>query len=255
MKNVTIVLLLVAVAAACGGGKPQTAPGRMQPGTAEYLANEGVAYLSQGQLGLAEERLLAALKRNPQLLPALNGLSLVYVYQRQFAKAIDTLNRLLRVSPTFYDAHNLLGTVYTELGQYEKAKEHLLVAANAEEYLTPENAFANLAVLEIRQQDYEAALRYADKGLLLNKRLPALHNLKGLALEKMAKLQDAAESFDKALVLLTVPDADILINSARVAAALGDNRKALDQLELAMGKARDAAQKAEILRMIKALGK
>ena len=27
---------------ACGGGKPRTAPGQMQPGSAEYLANEGV---------------------------------------------------------------------------------------------------------------------------------------------------------------------------------------------------------------------
>jgi len=55
------------------------------------------------------------------------------------------------------------------------------------------------------------------------------------------------------LSLASRPDAFFLINSARVAARLGDKKKALDQLELAMGKTRDEAQKAEIIRMIKAL--
>jgi Tfp pilus assembly protein PilF len=253
MKKILVVLLLAAALAACGGKKPRTAPGQIQPGSAEYLANEGVGYLNQGQLGVAAERFAAALKKNPQLLAALNGQALVYVYQREFAKAVDTLNRLLRISPKFYDAYNLLGTVHTELGQYDLAKEKLLTAANAEEYLTPENAFANLAVLEIKQRHFDAALRYADKGLTMNKRFAPLHNLRGMALESLGQLQEAAECFDKALALLTVPDPGVLVNSARVAARLGDKKKALDQLELAMGRTRDEALKAEILRLIRTL--
>ncbi len=251
MKRIVIGLLLAALCLSCGGKKARTVPGQMLPGSSEYLANEGVGYLNQGQLALAEEKFSAALKKNPQLLRALNGLSLVYVYRRDFTRAIEVLERLLRVSPKFYDACNLLGTVYTELGQYDKAKENLLVAANAEEYLTPENAFANLAVLEIKQGKSDSALRSAEKGLSLNKRFAPLHNLQGLALENLGQLAEAAASYDKALVLLSVPDPGYLINSARVAAKLGDKKKALDQLELAMGKARDEAQKAEIIRLIK----
>jgi len=253
MKKIYFCLLIMVAFLACGGGKPRTAPGQMQPGSAEYLANEGVRHLNDGKLDLAEKSLLAALQKNPRLVPALNALGLVYVYRREFVKAIDTLNRLLQVSPQFYDAYNLLGTIYTEQGKYELAKDKFLVAANAEEYLTPENAFANLAVLEIKFEKFDAALRYAEKGLLMNRRFAPLYNLKGLALENLNKLNEALENYDKALAMITIPDPGYLINSARVLPKLGDKKKALDNLELALGKARDAAQKAEINKMIKML--
>jgi Tfp pilus assembly protein PilF len=253
MKKTCLILLVALAFLACGGGKPRTVPGQMQPGSAEYMANDGVDHLNNGRLDLAEKSLTAALKKNPRLVPALNALALVYVYRRDFTQAIATLNRLLQINPKFYDAFNLLGTIYTEMGNYEQAKEKLLIAANSEEYLTPENAFANLAGLEIRFEKFDSGLRYAEKGLLLNKRFAPLYNLKGLALENLNKPNEAAKSYDKALALLTIPDPGYLINSARVAAKLGDKKKALDQLEMAMGKTQNDAQKAEIIKLIKAL--
>lgn len=253
MKKKYFCLLVMVAFLACGGGKPHTVPGQMQPGSAEYLANEGVRHLNEGRLDLAEKSLLEALQKNPRLEPALNALGLVYAYRRDFAKAIDTLTRLIQISPQFYDAYNLLGTVYTEMGNYQQAKEKLLVAANAETYATPENAFANLAGLEIKFEKFDAALRYAEKGLLLNRRFAPLYNLKGLALENLNKPADALANYEKALSLTNTPDPGYLINSARVLSKLGDKKKALDNLELALGQARDAAQKAEIMKMIKIL--
>jgi tetratricopeptide (TPR) repeat protein len=248
------VILMAAATAmrlACGGGQPRTAPGQLQPGSAEFLANEGIGYLNEGRLDVAADRLEAALKKNPRLVPALNGMALVHVYRREFPKAVDLLNRLLQVSPKFHDAYNLLGTVYSEMGDYEQAKEKLLIAANAEEYQTPENSFANLAMLEIKFGKHESALRYAEKGLQLNRRFAPLFNLKGLALENLNRLPEAAESFIRALALLPAPEPLILVNSARVAARLGEKKKALDQLEQALGRTQDAALKAEIIRMIR----
>jgi Tfp pilus assembly protein PilF len=253
MKKKFICLLLLAVFLACGSGKPRTVPGQMQPGSAEYLANDGVRYLNEGNLDLAEKSLLQALGKKPQLVSALHALGLVYVYRRDFFKAIGTINRLIQSNPKFYDAYNLLGTIYTEQGNYQLAKEKLLLAANAEEYQTPENAFANLAVLEIKFGKYDAALRYAEKGLSLNRGFAPLFNLKGLALENMKEYVQALENYDKALALLDHPNSGYLINSARVAARLGDKKKALNNLELAMGSTQDAAQKAEIMKMIKEL--
>jgi Tfp pilus assembly protein PilF len=253
MKKILFCSGLIFLLLACGGSKPQTAPGQLQPDSAEFMANQGVGYLNAGQLEQAEKSLLKALQKKPQLVPALHALGLVYVYRRDFAKAIETINRLILVSPQFYDAYNLLGTIYTEQGNYQQAKEKLLLAANAEEYLTPENAFANLAVLEIKFEKYDAALRYAEKGLFLNRRFAPLYNLKGLALENMNELTQALENFDKALALLDHPDSAYLINSARVAAKLGDKKKALNNLEQAMGNAQNPAQKAEIMKMIRQL--
>ena len=253
MKKIFFCLLVMAAFLACGGGKPRTAPGQMQPGSAEYLTNDGVRLLNEGKLDLAEKSLLEALQKNPRLVPALNVLGLVYTYKRDFAKAIETLNRLIQVAPQFYDAYNLLGTIYTEQGNYEQAKEKLLAAANAGEYLTPENAFANLAVLEIKFEKFDSALRYAEKGLVLNRRFAPLYNLKGQALENLNQLPDALANYEKALALAATPDPGYLINSARVLSRLGNKKKALDNLELALGKARDAAQKAEIVKMIRIL--
>jgi type IV pilus assembly protein PilF len=253
MKKILMAMALVSLLLGCGGGKARTAPGQLDPDSAEYLANEGVGYLNSGRLDLAESKLLRALQKKPQLVSALHALSLVYVYRRQFPKAIDTLNRLLLESPAFYDAYNLLGTIYTEQGHYQLAKEKLLLAANAADYLTPENAFANLAVLEIKYEKYSAALRYAEKGLVLNRRFAPLYNLKGLALENLNELAQADENFDKALALAVRPDATFLFNSARVAAKLGNKPKALNNLELAMGCAQSQAQKDEIMAMLRKL--
>jgi type IV pilus assembly protein PilF len=252
--NKTLVLLLAIVSfLACGRRAPQTAPGQLQPGSAEYLANEGIGYLNNGRLELAAERLTAALKKNPQLAQALNAMALVHVYRREFPKAIEMLNRLLQVNPKFLDAFNLLGAVYTEQGDYEQAKENLLIAANAEEYQTPENAYANLAMLEIKFAKYDSALRYAEKGLLLNRRFAPLFNLKGQALENLNRLPEAAEGYARALALLASPEPVYLVNSARVAAKLGDRKRALDQLEQALGRTQDPDLRAEIIRMIKSL--
>jgi len=253
MKKNYFYLLIIVAFLACGGGKPRTVPGQMQPGSAEYLTNDGVRLLNEGKLDLAEKSLLEALQKNPRLLPALNALGLVYAYRRDFPRAIDALNRLIQIAPQFYDAYNLLGTIYTEQGNYELAKEKLLTAANAEEYQTPENAFANLAVLEIKFNKFDAALRYAEKGLLLNRRFPPLYNLKGMALENLNQLSDALINYERALALVTTPDPGYLINSARVLSRLGNRKKALDNLELALGRARDEAQRAEIVKMIKNL--
>lgn len=253
MKKNCICLGLILLFSACGGGKARTAPGQLQPDSAEYLANEGVGHLNAGRLDLAESTLLRALQKKPQLVSALHPLSLVYVYRRDFPKAIDTLNRLLLESPAFYDAYNLLGMIYTEQGNYQLAKEKLLLAANAAEYLTPENAFANLALLEIKYEKYSAALRYAEKGLLLNRRFAPLFNLKGVALENLNEFVQAQENYDKALALSIRPDATYLINSARVAAKLKDKSKALNNLEVAMGCAQNQAQKDEIMALINKL--
>lgn len=253
MKKEFVCLGLILCGLACGGGQPSTAPGQPQPDSAEYLANQGVGFLNAGQLDLAERSLQRALQKKPDLLPALHALGLVFMYRRDLVQAIETLNRLLRVNPKFYDAYNLLGTIYTEQGDYQQAKEKLLLAANAEEYLTPEFAFANLAGLEIKFEKYDAALRYAEKGLFLNRRFAPLYNVKGLALENMKEFAQAMENYDKALSLLVRPDPGYLINSARMAAKLGDKKKALNSLELAMGNTQDAAQKAEIMKMIRQL--
>jgi tetratricopeptide (TPR) repeat protein len=230
-------------------------PNRLKPGTPEYLLHEGLFYLNSGDIDLAEKKLLKALKKKPTLIGAVNGLGIVYLQKRDFKKSIGYFNQVLRTSPDSYDTYNYLGVAYTELGEYNLAKENLLRAANAEKYRTPENAFVNLAMLEIRQERYDAALRYVEKGLEKNGRFPPLCNLMGVIYENQENFPEALKWYEKALSLLTEEDVTFLVNLGRVYSKLGKKDKALDTLEKALSKAYTPGMQEQIRTMIKSLEK
>jgi Tfp pilus assembly protein PilF len=221
--------------------KNQRYPNRLKPGTAEYLLHEGLFYLNTGNLVLAEKKLLKAKKKKPTLIGAVNGLGIVYLQKREFKKSIGYFNQVIRTNPDSYDVYNYLGVAYTELGEYNLAKENLLRAANAEKYKTPENAFVNLALLEIRQERYDAALRYVEKGLQKN------------IFENQEKFPEALKWYERALSLLTEEDVVFLVNLGRVYSKLGKKDKALDTLEKALSKAYSPQLKEQIRTMIKGL--
>jgi Tfp pilus assembly protein PilF len=254
MKKLFLLLAILAVTAFYGcSSKTDTIPGQIKPGSAEYIMNEGIFYLNEGRIELAEKRLLQALKKKPSLVRALNSLGIVYTYNRQFSEAIDYFKRVLAINPQFIDAYNSLGLIYSEMKQYDLAKENLLVAANSEHYRTPENAFVNLALLELKYDRLNAAMRYLEKGIQKNRSFAPLYNLTGFVLEKQGKYKEALSSYDKAQSLLVEPNIDILVNLGRIHSKMGNKGKALDTLEQALGLATNPAVRNQVLEMIKAL--
>jgi len=229
--------------------------GQLKPGSAEYILNEGIFYLNTGNIKMAEKKLLRALKKKPTLLPAINGLGIVYLNKREFDKAIKYFKKVIQINPRYFDTYNYLGVIYSETGKYNMAKEHLLVAANAEKYRTPENAFVNLAQLEVRQNKFKSAMRYVEKGLEKNERFAPLYNLKGIVLENQEEYWRAIRAYKKALSLLTEEDVDYLVNVARVYSKMGEKDKALDIIERALSKAYTPQQKDRIREMIKNIEK
>jgi tetratricopeptide (TPR) repeat protein len=250
-----LVAMLMFTTVNCKKKAASKYPGQMTPGSPEFLLNEGIVYLNSGNLEMAEKKLKKALKKKPMMLSATNALGIVYLNQRQFSKAITHFTKVVRTNPDHFDAYNYLGVTYTEMGEYNLAKENLLKAANATKYRTPENAFANLANLELKYKRYEAALRYVDKGLQKNDRFPPLSNLKGIILENKKEYKKALLWYERAVSLLTEPDVTFLINIGRIYTKLGDNSKALDVLEKALGKATTPQLKTQIHKMIANLDK
>lgn len=228
---------------------------RLKKGSAEFTLNEAIFYLNSGKMDMAEKKLLETLKLNPTMALAINALGIVYLNKRNFPKAIQYFTQVVRTNPEYYDAYNYLGITYSEMGEYTLAKENLLIAANGSKYQTPENAFANLAMLEIREKKYSTAMRYIEKGLEKNDRFPQLSNLKGIVLENEEKYNEALQWYNRAISQLTEPDATYLINIGRVYSKMGKKDKALDYLEKALGKALSKTQKDEIHKMIADLEK
>ena len=249
-------LLLIGPMAGCAKKKaPSQYGAHLKKGTAEFTLNEGLFYLNSGNMEMAEKKLLETLKKNPTMALAINALGIVYLNKRDFKKAIDYFTQVVRTNPEYYDAYNYLGVTYSEMGEYTLAKENLLTAASGAKYQTPENAYANLAMLEIREKKYNTAMRYIDKGLVKNDRFPPLSNLKGIVLENQEKYNEALQWYRRAISLLTEPEATYLINIGRVYVKMGQKDKALDTLEKALGRALTKEMKDEIHKLIAQLDK
>ncbi len=249
------LLVLISILTGCKKKEVATRPWELKPGSAEFFLNQGLFHLNSGQINMAEKKLLRAIEKKPSLKEALNGLGIVYMYKRELDKAIKYFKRVLNIDPTFIDVYNSLGLIYIELGKYELAKENLLIAANSDDYSTPENSFVNLAMLEIKHNKLNSAMRYVEKGIDENRGFAPLYNLQGVIFENQKNYEEAVYSYKKALSLLTDADITILVNIGRVYSKMGEKNKALDVLEKALSKAINSRIKDEIRKMIKELNK
>jgi len=256
IKSYLIVLLvLVSILTGCKKKDVVTYPWQIKPGSAKFFLNQGLFHLNSGQINLAEKKLLQAIKKKPSLKEALNGLGIVYMYKREFDKAIKYFKRVLNIDPTFIDIYNSLGLIYIELDKYELAKENLLISANSDDYSTPENSYVNLAMLEIKHNKLNSAMRYVEKGINKNRGFSPLYNLQGVIFENRKNYEEAVYSYKKALSLLTDNDVTILVNIGRVYSKTGEKDKALDVLEKALSKTTNSKIKDTIRQMIKELNK
>lgn len=261
MKHTRLTILLlfifsILVIPNCSKKDPvRHRPGQLKKGTPGFYLNEANYYLNMGNYSMAEKKLRLELQKNPDLVGAINGMGIVCLQKREFDRAAQYFRRVIRLSTNNYDAYNYLGVIFTETGRYNLAKENFLIAANSDKYRTPENAFANLARLELSKDKLESALRYVNKGLEKNKAFPPLYNIKGAIFEKQKEYKKSIYYYEKALSLLTEDDVAYLINVGRVYALVGQKNKALDILEKALPKAYSPELKKQVHDMIQALEK
>jgi Tfp pilus assembly protein PilF len=253
MKKFIILMLIIPVLFCfnCRKKEVNTVPNYLKPGSPEHLMNDGFLSLNAGDLVQAEKNFLQALRKRPNLFNALYALGIVYLKRADIDRAEKYFVRTLQVKPDYIDAHNYLGIIYTETGKYQPAKEHLLIAANSPKYETPENAFANLARLELKYNKYKSARRYVEKGLVKNIEFAPLLNYLGIILENEKNYTEAIFNYEKAIAKQV--DVTYLINIGRVYKKIGQKDKALDVLEQALSKANSIQQKNRIREMMKGL--
>jgi Tfp pilus assembly protein PilF len=252
-KSIIALLLLVFLLPSCASKKNSALSQRkIKPGSPLFLMNEGILHLNAGQLNAAEKKLLMALKKVPNLMGAICSLGIVYLNKGHLKTAEKQFKKAIQLNPKYADGHNYLGIIYSEWGEYDLAKENFVMAANAVDYKTPENAFANLALMEIKHFKLDSAMRYVDNGLAKNKKFPTLYNIKGIILENGKNYSEAIKYYKKALELAKDKDnVHFLINLGRVYSILGYNVRALNALEKAMPKAYSEPLKNQIREMIR----
>jgi len=246
-KQVISIMILLLLIVSCGKKKRINTP--------EYIMNQGLFFINEGKYKIAESKLKLALKKKPDLVGAINGLGIIYLTKREFEKSVKYFKRVISLNPQYIDAYNYLGIAYTELKKYDLAKENFLIAATSENYRNPENAYVNLAKLEIIKKNFKAALRYIEKGLSHNKSFAPLYNLKGIVYENLKMYSEAIDNYKKSLSILTEPDIYTLLNMARTYTKIGDKESALNVYEKALSTTKNQKLRTIIIQKMNELEK
>ncbi len=118
------------------------------------------------------------------------------INSNEIRQAIDMLHRAIRIDPDNDSAYIDLGFCYSELRDAPTAVDMYNQAVK----INPSAAnYKELADIYLRVEDGENALMAANAGLLKDPRSAALYNAKGMALNDLERLDDAAAAFRKAL--------------------------------------------------------
>ncbi len=126
---------------------------------ADALAQEGWALWGQQKFAQAETRFSAAVKLNPKLTNAWNGLGWSQMNQGNTAKARVAFERVVALEPGHAGAENGLGWISFNAGKVDESQKHFLSAANN----GATAAYAGLARTYLLQSDWAKAKVWAGK--------------------------------------------------------------------------------------------
>jgi len=175
----------------------------------QYQYNVGLVFLQNGNFDEAIKYFNRSLSLRPNFSLALNALGLTYFMKGEFQNAVNYFEKCLQVSPNFTEARNYLGSVYQELGMLDKAEQEFRKAIADETYSSRELPYYNLARLYLTKGNDEEALELVGRSIELNNRMVMSLNLKGVLLERLNRIEEAIESYSKALQI--APD-DVNLN-------------------------------------------
>ena len=161
--TLTLVGGLIMIAAVCiilgvllqnGGGAPAQAASNSSP---QQLSQEGWQLWQQRKLTEAEAKFTQAVKADPKLTAAWNGLGWAQMNQGKTHEAEKAFQEVIKLEPDHAAALNGLGWVYYSYRGYDSAEKYFLQAAanNASA------SYSGLAQIYLLQGKYDQALPWA----------------------------------------------------------------------------------------------
>ena len=151
-------------------------------GAAVANLNLGAAYLRQGQLGLALERLDRALEHDPGLPETHSTIAMVYDQLGDVDVARDHHERAIRLEPNNPSAANSFGVFLCRHERWSDAEPQFVRAARNPRYHTPEVALTNAGICARNAGDGAKAERYLRDALARNPSYPdGLYNMATVA--------------------------------------------------------------------------
>jgi type IV pilus assembly protein PilF len=145
--SITLGAALLAAGCASNDTQPPVDARTVSPNdAAEINVQLGLAYLQQGNIDVARDKLERALKQNPKAPGVHTAVALLYDRMGEDRKAEQQYDMALRMSPRDPNVQNYYGVFLCKKGRYNDGEKMLLRAASSPLYQTPEVALSNIGV-------------------------------------------------------------------------------------------------------------
>lgn len=226
MKRTLLVGL--AFAACVGAWSPASfAQGESKAEAARYNAQLGIAYMKEGKLEVARDKIERALEQNPRDAAVQTAAALLYERLRDEKRADKAYSAALRLDARNPEMQNNYAVFQCRRGQHAKGQKLFEQAAKNPLYRTPAVAYANAGVCARSANDLPRAEEYFRQALSIQGTYPdALLQLADLSFTRGNGLQ--ARAFLQRYFASAPATPDALALGVRVERALGDVAAAND---------------------------
>jgi type IV pilus assembly protein PilF len=227
MNRILMAVILLASLVIAPTAYPQSpSPPENRMNTAALLnAQLAIAYLKQGDVGLAQKKIDKALTQNAHESLVQMGAALVYERLGQNDKADRYYATALKLDPQNSDMQNNYGGFLCRHGHPSEGQKLFEQAAKNPAYLTPEVAYTNAGVCALDAKDTARAEAFFRQAILMRADFPdALLQLADLSFAKGQGL--AARALLERYFKGSKPTPETLLLAVRVERSLGDNSAA-----------------------------
>ena len=197
---------VIAVAAICAGlafcASAQSKVEKLRANDPKYQYNLGLFHLNQNNVDEAVRCFTKSLSLDPRFYQAWNMLGLAHASKGRLEEAVKSYRRSLEINPQFSEVHNNMGTVYQEMGHLDLAENAFKTALADPLYPNRESPLYNLARLYVVENRLDEALENASKAAEIKPRFAMAHDLKGVVLEKMGRLEQAILAYEAAVKIV-----------------------------------------------------
>lgn len=157
-KSPTLLLVLFLLClSSCQTEKPSSA---INSKASSYNMQLGLAYLKQGNRQRAKQKLLTALKQNPNSPYANEALGYYFEQTHEIKQAELYYNNALQLSPNSGAILNNYGSFLCDQKRYTEANEYFLKAANDPHYLNTALAYENAGICALADHKPKRATKY-----------------------------------------------------------------------------------------------
>ena len=147
-------------------GRPIESPKDFDWDSAYGLATLGKELIQQRMYKPAEEKLKAALEKDPHYLPALADMAMLAYRNMNYAAALEYARHALSIDTYDPAANYYYGLINGAMGNTTDAKDGFDIAALSPSFRGA--AYSELCKIYVKEKDHEKALHYAEKSLDLN---------------------------------------------------------------------------------------